>query len=166
MRLQVGDVVVYGSHGVGRIAARETRLVSGEEREVVAVELGDGLTVTLPVDRARGLLRAPVTERDVRRVQETLRQSAEVSQEPWLSRQRAALAKLADGDPVGLAEILRDGASRERALLAKGTRTQLSPGERDVFSRAHQLLASEIALVRGVGEDEASRWIDEQLARA
>jgi CarD family transcriptional regulator len=165
VRLRVGDVVVYRAHGVGRVVARETRSLRGAEQEVVAIELAEGLTVTLPLERARELLRPPLGEADVRRVQKTLRESVEVSGEPWLSRQRTALAKLASGDPVDLAEILRDGAARERALAAKGSRTQLSPGERDLFGRARDLLASEIALARAIPSDDAERWIDEQLSR-
>ena len=35
MKLAVGDVVVYGAHGAGLIAARETRDVLGERQVVI-----------------------------------------------------------------------------------------------------------------------------------
>ena len=42
MKLAVGDVVVYGNHGIGRIAARREQAVLGATREVVVIELEDG----------------------------------------------------------------------------------------------------------------------------
>ena len=46
----------------------------------------------------------------------------------------------------------RDGAGR------------LSPGERRVYLQARQLLVREICSARGVAEDEASAWIEENVA--
>jgi CarD-like protein len=68
VRLAVGDLVVYGGHGVGRVRARQKRLVLGVEVEVVALELAHGLTVTLPIARAQEQLRALANESDLRRV--------------------------------------------------------------------------------------------------
>lgn len=166
MNLTVGAVVVYSSHGVGRVAAREKRVVLGEEQEIVVLELADGLTVSLPIERAHEQLRALATEAEIRQVRETLREQPIASDRPWLSRQREARAKLTDGDPLGLAEIVRDGASRERTLIAKGTKTQLSSGERDVFVKARHLLSTEIAHARGLEAAEADEWIEQQLTHA
>ena len=164
--LEVGAVVVYSSYGVGRVVAREQRLVLGAEQEIVVLELEEGLTVSLPIERARDQLRLLASEADIRQVRETLREELAVSDKPWLTRQREARAKLTGGDPVGLAEIVRDGACRQRALTAKGTKLLLSPSERDVFVKARQLLSSEIAQARGLGATEIDEWIDQQLARA
>ena len=99
-------------------------------------------------------------------MQEALGADHALSSDPWLKRRRDSQAKLNSGDPVELAEIVRDGASREGAVSAKGTKSQLSPGERELFAKARQLLSAEIALVRGVEPAEADTWIDEQLTRA
>ena len=163
MQLNVGDVVVYAAHGIGRIVAREKRIVRGDEQEIVVLELSEGLTISLPVERAHEQLRAVASEAELERVRKTLSEEPVVSDKPWLGRQRDALAKLTGGDALDLAEIVRDGATREQVLNAKGKKTQLSPGERDVFVKARQLLSSEIACARGLGTAEADLWIDEQL---
>lgn len=119
----------------------------------------------LPLERAHELLRPLAGEAEITRVQETLAADHAVSGDPWLKRRRDSLAKLSSGDPIGLAEIIRDGALREGTRSAKGTKTQLSPGERDLFTRARQLLSTEIAFVRGVEPAEADSWIDQQLTR-
>jgi RNA polymerase-interacting CarD/CdnL/TRCF family regulator len=165
VKLAVGDMVVYGTHGIGRVKAREEQLVLGATREVVVLELADGLTVTLPLGRAREQLRPLASEADMDRVQEALRVDRVLSGDPWLSRRRETLAKLTGGDPVQLAEIVGEGAQRERALRAKGNKPQLSSGEREIFVKAWKLLSDEIARARGIQEAAADGWIDEQLTR-
>jgi CarD family transcriptional regulator len=165
MKLVVGDLVVYGNHGVGRVSAREERTALGTTREVVVVEFGDELTVTLPLERAATQLRPVATEKDLRRVREALRDDSELSVDPWLSRRRHALDKLTHGGPVELAEMVSEGAQRERLRSARGTKPQLSSSEAEIFTRARTLLSSEIALALGIQPAAADGWIDEQLAR-
>jgi hypothetical protein len=59
----------------------------------------------------------------------------------------------------------RHSAHREWTLTAKGTKSQVSPGERELFVKTRQLLSNELALARGVEPAEANAWIDEQLTR-
>jgi RNA polymerase-interacting CarD/CdnL/TRCF family regulator len=165
VELAVGDLVVYSSHGAGSIAARKTQTVLGETGEVVVVELDDGLTVTLPLELAQQLLRPLASEAELRIVQEKLRGDSVLSTDPWLSRRKHILEKLAGGSPVELAEIVSEGAQRERERHAKGTGSSGSSGERDVFIKARRLLADEIALTRGIQPDAADAWIEERLAR-
>jgi CarD family transcriptional regulator len=164
VRLAVGDVVVYGPYGVGRVAARERQVVLGAAQEVVVLELADGLSVTLPLERARGLLRPLLSEADLLHVQQTLREEHPLSEDGWLKRRKETQLKVAGGDPLALAEVVRNGARREQRLIAKRTASQLSPSERDVYLRARRLLSGEIALARGLESAEAEAWIEQQLA--
>jgi RNA polymerase-interacting CarD/CdnL/TRCF family regulator len=165
VRLAVGDMVVYGSHGAGHVAARERRVVLGKRQEVIVLALAGGLSVELPMERAHQLLRPLASEADMSRVQKTLGADHAISGDPWLKRRRDSQAKLTGGDAIELAEVIRDSARREWTLPAKGTKSQLSPGERALFVKARELLSNEIALVRGVEPAEANAWIDEQLTR-
>ena len=158
-------MVVYASHGAGHVAARERRVVRGKRQEVIVLALVGGLSVELPMERARELLRPLASEADMSRVQKTLGADHAVSGDPWLKRRRDSQAKLTGGDPIELAELIRDSARREWTLSAKGTKSRLSPGERELFVKARQLLSNEIALARGVEPAEADAWIDEQLTR-
>jgi CarD family transcriptional regulator len=166
VKLTVGDVVVYAAYGVGRIVAREKRVIVGADEEIVVLELAHGLTVTLPLERAIRQLRPPVDEADMRRVQQTLREAGTPSSDVWLKRRKDTQAKLKGGDPVKLAEVVRDGAQRVRTLAARPSKPQLSAGERDLYMRARQLLSGEIRVVRGVEEADADAWIEEQLGPA
>lgn len=165
VRLAVGDMVVYASHGAGQVAARESRVVLGRRQEVIVLALAGGLSVELTMERAQELLRPLASEAEMSRVQKTLGADHAVSRVPWLKRRRESQAKLTGGDPVELAELIRDCARREWTLPTQGSKSPLSPGERELFLKARQLLSNEIALARGVEPAEANAWIDEQLTR-
>lgn len=165
MQLAVGDLVVYGTHGVGRVAAHTNHVANGEKRELVVLELTDGLTVTLPITRAREHLRPVATKADLKSIRETLRADRRLSSEPWLSRRRETIEKLTAGTLVGLAEIVSDGAQRERIRLASGNTSRLPTAEREVFVKARGLLCDEIALALSLQPAEADGWIEKQLAR-
>jgi CarD family transcriptional regulator len=162
VKLLIGDSVVYGSHGLGRIVAREERAVLGAKQEILVLELPDGLSVTLSVAQARAVVRQPLSEADLVEVQETLREDQPLSEEGWLQRRRATTAKLT-GDPLALAEVIRDGARRQQRLMLKRPPSQLSPGEKDAYLQARRRLSEEIALARGSDVDDADAWIDQQL---
>ena len=164
MKLAVGDVVVYPAHGAGRVVAREKRVVLGAEQEVVVLDLADGLSVTLPMQLACELLRPLVSEAGLSRVQETLREDGALSGDVWLKRLKQAQAKLTGGDPLQLAEIVRDGVRRERRLTANGTNSKLSLSEKGLCVKARQHLSGEIGLARGLDRAQVDAWIDEQLA--
>ena len=158
-------MVVYASHGAGRVVAREKRVVLGKRQEVIVLALAGGLSVELSMDRAHELLRPLASEADMSRVQKTLGADNAANRDPWLKRRRDSQAKLTGGDPIELAEIIRDSARREWTLPATGTKSRLSLGEKELFVKARQLLSNEIALARGVEPAEANAWIDEQLTR-
>ena len=146
------------------MAARERRDVLGTEQEVVLLELADGLSVTLPLDRARALLRPPVSEADLRRVRETLREDGPLSGDTWSRRVSEMRERLRGGDPLELARIVRDGVRREQTPTANGGHSRLSVSERALCVKARELLSGEIGLVRGLDRADANAWIDEQLA--
>lgn len=154
---------MYAAHGAGRVAAREKRVVLGAAQEILVLELAGGLSVTLPIERARELLRPLLSKADLRLVQETLREDHTLSEDVWLKRRKDTQVKVAGGDPLGLAEVVRDCARREQRLIAKRAGSQLPPSERDLYKRARRLLSGEIGLARGLEPGEADAWIEEQL---
>lgn len=164
MELAVGDLVVYGNHGIARVAARREQEVRGEMQEVVVLEL-EQLTVTLPLRLARAQLRSVASKADLDRVGVVLRDDEELSSRNWLSRRREALEKLVGGTPVELAQIVSEGAQRERLRSASGGRAQLSMSERELYKRARTLLANEVALALHVQPVAAETWIDRHLIR-
>ena len=161
LELEVGDVVVYASHGLGCV---EARLDSGEDpRGLVVLVFESGLKVTLTIARGLGSLRAPAGELELDDVQRTLRADASPRLEPWSKRFRSMQDKVAAGQITGLAEVVRDGLERERQLAAAGNRAAAAGvSERTLYLQARKLLAAEIAYVRDMDAEQADLWIVEQ----
>ena len=162
--LTVGDSVVYASHGLGRVTLKETRNAHDVECEVVVVEFREGLSVTLPLERALEYLRPVSDEAELEAVRRGLRGSP-VEAAVWQTRLRAAQEKVAVGSAIGLAEVIRNSARREEEIQARGNGGMLSLAERGLYQKARQLLADEIGSSRGIESAEADAWIDEQLAQ-
>jgi CarD family transcriptional regulator len=164
MKLAIGDLVVYGRYGAGRVASRQKKGV-GNPHEIIVLEFADGLSVTLRLERALQYLRPLASEAEMACVRTTLRERETPSEDSWLKRWKTMQAKVATGRPVSLAEVVRDSARRDQIPSARGKTTRLSPSEHDLYRKARQLLADEIGLARGVDPSEADDWITDQLSR-
>jgi CarD family transcriptional regulator len=164
LSLAVGDLVVYASHGVGRVAARESRKSKEGPQDVVVIEFSEGLSVTLPIERALEYLRPLSSEAQIEFVQRVLQADEALDEEAWQKRLRAIREKVTVGEAVGLAEVVRDGARRDLRLAAGGG-ARLSGSERQLYLNARRLLVDEIGAARGIDADEADAWITDQLAR-
>jgi len=159
LRLAVGDVVVYGLHGVALIAASEGDAAAPT---AVVLEFASGLRVTLPSARARESLRSLADESELARVEETLGADESAGEAQWTKRFRASREKVVAGQVIGLAEVVRDGARREhRQALRSGPKP--SPAERALYVQARRLLAEEVGAVRGIDLPTADKWISEQI---
>jgi CarD family transcriptional regulator len=132
MTFKVGDTVVYPHHGAALIESIEVRSIKGIDREYLVLRVAQGdLTVRVPSDN---------------------------TEEPtnWSRRYKANLEKLASGDVIKVAEVVRDLWRRERE---RG----LSAGEKRMLSKARQILVSELALAEHTNEDKAEAILDEVL---
>ena len=112
----------------------------------------------VPTDKVEYVgVRDVVDQNGLDRVFEVLR--AEYTEEPtnWSRRYKANLEKLASGDVIKVAEVVRDLWRRDRE---RG----LSAGEKRMLGKARQILVSELALAECTNEDKAESILDEVLA--
>jgi RNA polymerase-interacting CarD/CdnL/TRCF family regulator len=158
LRLAVDDLVVYASHGVGRVAIRQ--------QETVVLEFAEsGLSVTLPIERAVECVRPVSTEVEIASIGRTLGGADTVSQENWQRRLKATRGKVTGGEAAGLAEVIRDASRRDERATARKEPGKQSLTERHLYLKARKLLADEIGVSRGVDAPAADAWIGDQLAR-
>jgi CarD family transcriptional regulator len=75
----------------------------------------------------------------------------------WSRRYKANLEKLASGDVIKVAEVVRD-------LWRRDQDRGLSAGEKRMLAKARQILVSELALAEHTNEDKAEALLDEVLA--
>ncbi|HEX2397034.1 MAG TPA: CarD family transcriptional regulator [Solirubrobacteraceae bacterium] len=158
---EVGDNVVYPHHGAGKVLKKEQKEIFGERREYLTIKiLHNDMTVMVPTDNAgKAGLRRVIDEETVQKVLGVL--SDEVSEMPknWNRRFKHNRDKIKTGDIYELAEVVRNLAIRE---AQKG----LSTGEKQMFTRAKKILASELMYALEMGEEQAEDHLDEILSRS
>ena len=158
LRLAVDDLVVYASHGVGRVALRQP--------ETVVLEFAEsGLSVSLPIERAVECVRPVSTEVEITSIGRTLGGVDAVGQENWQRRLKTTRGKVTGGEAAGLAEVIRDASRRDERASARNEPSRLSLTERHLYLKARKLLADEIGASRGVDPSAADAWIGDQLTR-
>ena len=157
--LEVGALVVYGSHGIGRVSSRKAEAGGSSRSATVVLEFSSGLSVILPLERARACLRPLAGVIELDDVRAALRARNVPIEQSWRNRSKSARSKISAGEAVGLAEVVRDSTRRRRELQG----STLSPAEQDLYKQARQLLAAELGVVAELEESEAETWIDDQL---
>ena len=158
---KVGDHVVYPHHGAGKVMNKEMKELLGEKREYLTIRiLHNDMTVMVPCEKAGQVgLRNIIGESAVKKVVAVL--TADVSAMPknWNRRFKYNREKIKTGDIYELAEVVRNLAIRE---FEKG----LSTGEKQMYTRARKILASELMYALGMDEDEAEDYLTEVMQDA
>lgn len=159
MTFEVGETVVYPHHGAALIEEVKQRKVKGKEMTYLKLKVAQGdLTIEVPADNCDLVgVRDVVDAEGLEKVFGVLR--AENCEEPtnWSRRYKANLEKLASGDVIKVAEVVRDLWRREQD---RG----LSAGEKRMLAKARQILVSELALAEKTDEERAEATLDEVLA--
>lgn len=161
MKFAVGDMVMHPRLGAGRITGQENReWVEGFEDYYVIEIFDKGLTVRLPARRMAEIgVRPIMTETKLSSVLRALARKPQALPEDANARHEEIKGRLETGQPVPIAETVRDLAWHEQAA-------HLTKRDSDALTQARELLVAEMALVTGDDAAEAERTIDEMVAIA
>jgi CarD family transcriptional regulator len=149
IEFEVGDNVVYPHHGAGKVIRKEDKDVLGERREYLTIKiLHNEMTVMVPSENAAlAGLRRVIDDETVKKVQAVLGDECSEMPKNWNRRFKHNRDKIKTGDIYELAEVVRNLAVRESE---KG----LSTGEKQMFTRAKRILASELMYALDMEEEE------------
>ena len=158
---EIGDHVVYPHHGAGKVLKKEQKEVLGEKREYLTIQiLHNDMTVMVPCENAsRAGLRRVIGEEAVKKVLGVLRDDVSQMPKNWNRRFKHNREKIKTGDVYELAEVVRNLAIRE-------TEKGLSTGEKQMYTRAKKILASELMYALEMDEEEAESHLDDLIADA
>jgi CarD family transcriptional regulator len=158
---ECGDNVVYPHHGAGKVLKKELRKMFGEEREYLTIKiLHNDMTVMVPCENAHlAGLRRVIDEETVKKVLAVLLDDVSEMPKNWNRRFKHNRDKIKTGDIYELTEVVRNLAIREHQ---KG----LSTGEKQMFTRAKKILASELMYALEMDEDGAEEHLDNLLAES
>jgi CarD family transcriptional regulator len=153
----VGQRVVYPSHGVGEIINIESQTIAGTVIQVYVVAFPqDKMTLKVPVNRATASgLRALVSKNDITKIYSTLQGKPKQGNRMWSRRAQEYESKINSGNIVYVAEVVRD--------LYKNVDSDRSYSERTIYESALNRLAGELAVLEEIKSEEAVSKLVEVL---
>jgi CarD family transcriptional regulator len=152
------DFVVYPTHGVGKILRVEQREISGFKLDLFVVEFEkDKMTLRVPVGKATSVgMRRLSSPQTMRSALETLKGRARIKRAMWSRRAQEYEAKINSGDPISIAEVVRD-------LHRNAGQPDQSYSERQIYEAALDRLARELAAVEKIDEEQAAKRLEKVL---
>jgi CarD family transcriptional regulator len=143
------------------VIRKELKDILGEKREYLTIKiLHNDMTVMVPTaNAALAGLRRVIDEETVKKVLAVLRDECSEMPKNWNRRFKHNRDKIKTGDIYELAEVVRNLAIRE---AEKG----LSTGEKQMFTRAKKILASELMYALEMNEEEVEAHLYELLGES
>jgi CarD family transcriptional regulator len=149
-----GDFVVYPTHGVGKVLGVETQEISGVTLDLIIIKFDkDRMTLRVPVDKAEN---SGLRKLSTRKVMDS---ALTTKRTMWSRRAQEYEAKINSGDPVSIAEVVRD-------LHRSADQPDQSYSERQMYQAALDRLARELAALEKIDEEAAAQKLEELLKAA
>lgn len=155
-----GDYVVYPAHGVGQIDGIETHTIGGSAVSLFAITFEkDRMRLKVPVIKAQtsGLRKLATGDR-LKDAMKTLQGRARIRRTMWSRRAQEYETKINSGDPVSIAEVVRD-------LHRNAGQPDQSYSERQIYEAALDRLARELAAVERIDKDSATQKLNSVLTK-
>ncbi len=135
-----GDHVVYPTHGVGKVERIATEEIAGHRLELIHITFEENrMTLRVPVSKARSAgLRKLATRKMFDEAMAVLKGRARIKRTMWSRRAQEYEAKINSGDPIAIAEVVRD-------LHRNAGQPDQSFSERQIYEAAMDRLAAELA---------------------
>lgn len=160
MGFRVGDKVVHPAHGAGVICGIETHTISADTSSsyyVISLMTAGTRRVLVPVNNVLVIgLRSAMARQKAVEVLEVIGGRPAACSNNFTERQNQLTQMLKSGDPRTWAEIVRN-------LHWRGTKKKLSATDQEIYVRARDMLAGEIALADGGTIESAVRRIEDRL---
>ena len=135
-----GDYVVYPTHGVGKVERIAIEEIAGHKLELIHITFEENrMTLRVPVAKARTAGLRKLASRDLfEEALAVLKGRARIKRTMWSRRAQEYEAKINSGDPLAIAEVVRD-------LHRNAGQPDQSFSERQIYESAMDRLAAELA---------------------
>ncbi len=153
--------MVYPAHGVGRVLAVEDQTISGYELEMLVIEFEkEKMLLRIPTAKVQTAgLRTLSTKKEMQNALRTLKGRVRIKRTMWSRRAQEYEAKINSGDPILIAEVVRD-------LHRNADQPDQSYSERQIYQAALERLSRELAVVEKIDEDKAVKRVELVLEAA
>ena len=155
-----GDFVVYPAHGVGQVEGFDTQIIAGMEVSFYTICFEkDRMRLKIPVSKAKASGLRKLSSKDrLKDALATLQGRSQVRRIMWSRRAQEYETKINSGDPVSIAEVLRD-------LKKEDDQNEQSYSERQIYQAALARLAREVAAIEDIAEDKAIEKLEIVLSK-
>lgn len=155
-----GEYVVYPTHGVGKVSDITKQTIAGSELELLVVNFAkDKMTLRIPTAKIPNVgLRKISDEKTMAEAFETLKGKAKIRKVMWSRRAQEYENKINSGNPVAIAEVIRD-------LYRSENLAEQSYSERQIYEQAVERLASEVSVYNNCTMEEANAKLNDILAK-
>lgn len=155
------DYVVYPTHGVGKVLDVETQEIAGHKLQLFVIAFDrDRMILKVPVSKAgTSGLRRLSTRKVMDTALTTLKGRARIKRTMWSRRAQEYEAKINSGDPISIAEVVRD-------LHRNVGQPDQSFSERQIYEAARDRLACELAAVERIDVESATVKLEQLLHAA
>ena len=156
--LKIGEIVVYPKHGVGEVIKIESMEVSSIKNKYYVIKMEQAkLMIRVPLDKKDYVgLRKVSSKKVINEVFNALKLKPKIRRIMWSRRAQEYDAKIYSGDPIKIAEVIRD-------LYRKNSQPEQSYSERQMFQMALERLAREVAAVEKSDYFQATEKIENTL---
>jgi CarD family transcriptional regulator len=153
-----GDHVVYPTHGVGKVERIAIEEIAGHKLELIHITFEENrMTLRVPVAKARTAgLRKLATRKMFDEALTVLKGKARIKRTMWSRRAQEYEAKINSGDPLSIAEVVRD-------LHRNAGQPDQSFSERQIYEAAMDRLAAELAALDRIDKATAAAKLAEFL---
>ncbi len=140
-----GDYVVYPTHGVGKVEKIASEHIAGHHLELIHITFEENrMTLRVPVAKARSAgLRKLATRKLMDEALAVLKGRARIKRTMWSRRAQEYEAKINSGDPLAIAEVVRD-------LHRNSGQPDQSFSERQIYEAALDRLAAELGALEQI----------------
>ncbi|MCC9197595.1 CarD family transcriptional regulator [Arthrobacter sp. zg-Y820] len=153
MPLSKGQILVHPHHGPAVVTAFQIHPRLKKECVVLEVQ-SSRLMVWVPVDQVERVGLRPVLDAaGLEALFRVLGAPADQEDTQWSRRFKDNTEKIATGDPLVIAAVVRN-------LMLRNAADGLSQAERDMLRQARRPLLTEISLALGISQDDAGVRLD------
>lgn len=156
-----GDDVVYPTHGVGKVQRIATEEIAGHKLELIHITFEENrMTLRVPVAKARTAGLRKLANRAVfDKALALMKGRARIKRTMWSRRAQEYEQKINSGDPLAIAEVVRD-------LYRNAGQPDQSFSERQIYESAIDRLAAEYAALEKVDKATALARLQDDLKTA
>ena len=160
LTFNAGEYVVYPTHGVGKVADVTKQNIAGSELELLVVNFDkDKMTLRIPTSKIQNVgLRKISDDKTMNEAFATLKGKAKIRKIMWSRRAQEYENKINSGNPVAIAEVIRDFYRNENLA-------EQSYSERQIYEQAVNRLASEVSIYSNCSMEEANKKLLDILAK-